>query len=315
MKLQPWLEPAWRQFRQQLDQDRLGHALLVQGAAGTGKRALAEAMAERLVCTADQEQACGQCRSCTLYRGGAHPDFMLLEPEEDKHVILVEQARALTAKLALTTSFSARKVALIVPAEAMHKSAANALLKNLEEPPGHAFLILVTHDASRLPVTIRSRCQAIVVHGPDQQGAVAWLQEQGVDAEQAKAALAAAGGSPGLALAYAREGLVDTHRKLVRGLDAILDDPGAVRLLAEEVQDVGAETLWTWLSHCSAAAFRAASTGQRLAWLKSDRALHPRRLAALQSEADRNRMLAKTPVRQDLLLLEWLLEWTSQERQ
>lgn len=315
MKLQPWLEPAWRQFRQQLDQDRLGHALLVQGAAGTGKRALAEAMAERLVCTADQERACGQCRSCTLYRGGAHPDFMLLEPEEDKHVILVEQARALTAKLALTTSFSARKVALIVPAEAMHKSAANALLKNLEEPPGHAFLILVTHDASRLPVTIRSRCQAIVVHGPDQQGAVAWLQEQGVDAEQAKAALAAAGGSPGLALAYAREGLVDTHRKLVRGLDAILDDPGAVRLLAEEVQDVGAETLWTWLSHCSAAAFRAASTGQRLAWLKSDRALQPRRLAALQSEADRNRMLAKTPVRQDLLLLEWLLEWTSQERQ
>lgn len=315
MKLQPWLEPAWQQFRQQLEQDHLGHALLVQGAAGTGKRALAEAMGARLVCTADQEWACGQCRSCTLYRSGAHPDFTLLEPEEDKHVIPVKQARALISSLALTTSFSERKVALIVPAEAMHKSAANALLKNLEEPPGHAFLILVAHDASRLPVTIRSRCHAIVVRGPDKEAAAAWLQQQGVEAKQAQAALAAAGGSPGLALAYAREGMVDTHRKLVRGLDAALEEPGAVRLIAEEFKDVAAETLWTWLSHCSAAAFRAASTGERLAWLKAGRSLQPRRLAALQRDADRNRMLAKTSVRQDLLLLEWLLEWASQARQ
>ena len=315
MTLQPWLHASWQQFSQQLAQDRLGHAILVQGAAGTGKLALAEAMVARLLCTADGEFACGQCRSCTLYAGGAHPDYMRLTPEEDKHVITVKQARALIANLALTTSFSERKVALIVPAEAMHKSAANALLKNLEEPPGHAFLILVAHDASRLPVTIRSRCHAIAIHMPERQVAAGWLREQGVEAALAEAALDSAGGSPGTALAFARAGLVEAHSRLLRGLDALLGKPGRVSELAGVVQGVHPETVWTWLSHCSADAFRGASTGHNPAWLKSGLSLAPRGVASLQRQADRNRMLAKTSVRQDLLLQEWLIEWASLARQ
>jgi len=315
MSLQPWLETPWRQFRQQLDEDRLGHALMVQGARGTGKLELAEAMAARLVCTGDEDGACGKCRSCALFSGGAHPDYTRLEPPEGKHVIRVDQARVLIGSLALTTSFSERKVALIVPAEAMSASAANALLKNLEEPPGHAFLILVAHDASRLPVTIRSRCHDVVVRMPGHDAAVAWLRDQGVAAEAAKAALAAAGGSPGKALEFARSDLVDLHRKLVRGLDAVLANPALLGKLSGLVEAVEPDTLWTWLSHCSADAFRGESGGNRPAWLRAGRDLHRRRLADLQRHADRNRRLARTAVKQDLLLREWLLEWASLARQ
>ncbi|NND44136.1 MAG: DNA polymerase III subunit delta', partial [Xanthomonadales bacterium] len=275
---------------------------------------LAEAIVARLVCTGDGEFACGACRSCRLFASGAHPDFTRIEPEEGKHVIRVDQARELLARLALTTSFSDRKVALIVPAELMNKNAANALLKNLEEPPGHAVLVLVSDDASRLPLTIRSRCQAISVRLPAVEAAMAWLQGQGVDPKRAQAALSAAGGSPGQALAFAREGVVEMYRTLVKGLNAVLERPVLVPVLAERLKDVDPEVLWTWLSHCSADAFRGANGASPPRWLEHTRALDARLAGELQRHADRNRALARTSVRQDLLLLEWLLEWTSQAR-
>ena len=310
MSLQPWLMDAWAQFQGQLGTDRLAHAMLVHGAAGTGKLALAEAMAARLVCTGTREFACGHCRSCALFASGAHPDWMHLAPAEGKHQIKVVQVRELLATLALTTSFSPRKVALIAPAEAMNRNAASALLKNLEEPPGDSVLILVSHDASSLPVTIRSRCQGIAVALPPAGQAADWLQGQGIASALADAALAAAGGSPGRALNFAQAGMVESHIGLVQGLDALLEKPGSVSKLAGQLTDVEPETLWTWLSHCSADAFRGASTGRFPPWLNPRGSLTAGRLANLQRAADRNRMLAKTPVKQDLLLQEWLIEWS-----
>jgi DNA polymerase-3 subunit delta' len=310
MSLYPWLMDAWAQFQGQLGADRLAHAMLVHGAAGTGKRALAEAMAARLVCAGTGEFACGHCRSCALFASGAHPDWMHLAPAEGKHQIKVDQVRELLATLALTTSFSPRKVALIAPAEAMNRHAANALLKSLEEPPGDSVLILVSHDASSLPVTIRSRCQGIAVSLPPAAQAADWLRDQGVASALADAALTAAGGSPRRALAFAQAGMVDSHIGLVQGLDALLEKPGSVSKLAGQLTGVEPETLWTWLSHCSADAFRGASTGRFPPWLNPRGSLAPARLANLQRAADRNRMLSKTPVKHDLLLQEWLIEWS-----
>ncbi|HSM68071.1 MAG TPA: DNA polymerase III subunit delta' [Xanthomonadales bacterium] len=309
MSLYPWLMDAWAQFQGQLEADRLAHAMLLHGAAGTGKLALAEAMAARLVCTGADEFACGDCRSCALFASGAHPDWMRLAPPEDKHQITVVQVRELLAALALTTSFSPRKVALITPAEAMNRNAANALLKSLEEPPGDSVLILVSHDASSLPVTIRSRCQGIAVAQPPAGQAEEWLQGQAMAPALAHAALMAAGGSPCRALEFVQAGMVDSHRGLVQGLDALLEEPRSLSKLAGQLSDVEPETLWTWLSHCSADAFRGASTGQFPPWLNPRGSLAPDRLANLQRAADRNRMLSKTPVKQDLLLQEWLIEW------
>ena len=127
-------------------------------------------MVARLLCRENEPAGlCSHCRSCTLLAAGSHPDYFDLQPDEGKQVIKVDQVRALIGKLDLTTSISERKVACIHPAEEMNAAAANALLKSLEEPAGNTVLILVSDNPGRLPVTIRSRCQAISVNQPDSQ--------------------------------------------------------------------------------------------------------------------------------------------------
>ena len=155
----PWLEDPWNRFAGGLEQDRLPHAVLLTGPEGIGKGQLAMAMVEGLLCLERAPEACGECRSCRLLAGGAHPDRFTVTFPEGKRQITVEQIRGLLDRLALTTTISPRKVALIHPAEGMNVNAANALLKNLEEPPGETVLILLSHDPSRLPVTVRSRSQ------------------------------------------------------------------------------------------------------------------------------------------------------------
>ena len=95
-----------------------------------------------VLCLEDAYPACGACRSCELLAGGAHPDGRLLSfeqhPKRDelRTDLVIDQVRRLTAGLQLTTTISRRKAAVIFPSEAMTRSAANALLKTLEEPPG-----------------------------------------------------------------------------------------------------------------------------------------------------------------------------------
>ena len=284
---------------------------MIQGPEGTGKQELAMQMVSRLLCTEDDEFACGQCRSCTLFKGGAHPDCFLLEPEEGKHQIVIDQVRRMISSLSLTTSFSPRKISLLCPAEALNKNAANALLKSLEEPPGETVIILVAHDASRLPVTIRSRCQSINVAPPVPEEARDWLVENaGMSIETAEKALAAASGSPLRAQQLVADGQIDLHYTILKRLSQILSKPGVVSGVAGELADVGPNELWAWLSDSSAGALRAMLTGQYPDWLDQSLKLDRRSLALLQQSADRNRLLSKTPVRQDLLLQDWLIKWS-----
>lgn len=115
----PWLEDHWSFFLQRLQQDRLAHAIMIEGPAGSGKNALATAMVAKLLCSGDEPGACGQCKSCSLLAGGAHPDRFEIHPEEDSKVIKVDQVRKLISSLDLTTSISVRKLAYIHPADSI----------------------------------------------------------------------------------------------------------------------------------------------------------------------------------------------------
>jgi DNA polymerase-3 subunit delta' len=307
----PWLKDAWSVFQSRLRSGKLAHAILIQGPEGCGKEVLARYILARMVCTAEGEYACGECRSCTLFESGAHPDSFFLRPEEGKQQIVIDQVRSTIAALTLTASFSPYKVALICPAEAMNTNAANALLKSLEEPPGDTVMILVTHDASRLPVTIRSRCQSIVVPLPLRNEAVAWLNEHAkFDDAVAREALAIAGGSPLQAIAVVEGGHVESHRRVLKELSHLLGRPGLVSRAASELSDIDAANLWAWLSNGSAELLRAIMTGGRPKWLETESNIRQKELAQLQQNADRNRVLEKTPVRQDLLLQDWLIKWS-----
>ena len=288
---------------------------MIEGPADSGKLALADAMVGKLLCTQDQgqERACGQCRSCKLRIGGAHPDYFDIHPEEDSKVIKVDQVRALISRLDLTTSVSTRKVAYIHPAESMNGAAANALLKSLEEPTGITVLILVSHDPGRLPITIRSRCQAISVSQPDTQLVLNWLaKSSGKSSEQVSAALQAAGGSPLRAAHYLDSPQLDAYGQVRSGLANLLARPASVSVLCSKLNELNPIELWRWLSTCTGELIKSRMAGLPLTWLPDNIQLKNKTLLELQRQADINRKLSATTVRGDLLLQEWLIRWAEQ---
>ena len=125
----PWQVALWQQL---VGRTQHAHAYLLHGAAGIGKRALAERLMAYLLCRQPTDVgACGQCKACYLLAAGTHPDNFILQPEEPEKPIKVDQVRELVSFVVQTAQLGGRKVVLVEPAEAMNLNAANALLKSL----------------------------------------------------------------------------------------------------------------------------------------------------------------------------------------
>lgn len=320
----PWFDEAWREFVQRLSSNRLAHACLLAGPQGLGKLELAMQMAVTMLCQQQEHQACGVCRSCQLFASGAHPDFRLLTFEINTRTdkmrteLVIDQVRDLNAFMQLTHSISPRKVALIHPAEAMNRNTANALLKTLEEPPGSAVLVLVAHDPSRLPATIRSRCQTIQVRLPDEKLALDWLvNSMSADAATAAIALRASAGSPLLAQQMVLHGRTEQFRAVNQQLVRIQADAAVVGEIVDNWSELDQECLWNWLSLITAQRLRScfslpghAETMVEGSERNADPRQHAGRISLLQSLADLNRRSLATSLRKDLLLRDWLIQWS-----
>ncbi len=176
-----WQQEAWQLLMRAASADRLHHAYLVVGPAGVGKRDFAERLSHALLCIESAENApCGKCPRCALNTAGTHPDLTRLDWIDKARVISVDQIRKLTEHLTLTTTYGPNRIAIINKAHTMTRAAANSLLKTLEEPGKGCVLILLADNDAHLPVTIRSRCQRVVLPLPDQAVALDWLREQKV---------------------------------------------------------------------------------------------------------------------------------------
>jgi DNA polymerase-3 subunit delta' len=204
-------------FRDSLDAGRLHHAWLISGPQGIGKALFAEKAALRVL-------AGGQGRldspgfdvpdehpAARLMAAGSHPDLMRLErlardngSGELARSITVDQVRGLSRLFSTTASMSPWRVVVIDAIDDLERSAANALLKNLEEPPPHSLFLLVSHASARLLPTIRSRCRMLRLSLLDDAAMASALRQalpEPSDGEIADLAAAAAG-SPGRALAF-----------------------------------------------------------------------------------------------------------------
>ena len=213
--------------------DRLHHAWLLTGPKGVGKASFAKAAAQRLLAEAADPAIPGDSlevdpdhRIAKLFAARTHPDYRLVErevwkkgknppeilPFEDRKAddvpsrsIRVIQIRWLDRVLSVVPSMSSRRAIIIDCAEDMEISAANALLKSLEEPPVGTVFFLVSHMPGRLLPTIRSRCRTLRFAPLVEADMRAVLRSQLPEAAPAELdALVKAGeGAPGQALRFA----------------------------------------------------------------------------------------------------------------
>ena len=163
----PWLQEPKQQISEQIRADKLPHALLIVGVDGSGKTSLAHWLIDLFACQNPNIEsngvlsACGRCKCCLLKANSTYPDtFSVLENDRS---ISVEQIRSAIHFLETTPQIGHGKSVLISHANKLTLSAANALLKTLEEPNNNTLLVLFCPEVTDVPITIASRCQTVTL--------------------------------------------------------------------------------------------------------------------------------------------------------
>lgn len=190
----------------------LHHAYLITGPSGVGKSTLARAFARTLNCTRQGEpcRVGGEngalCRSCRLILRGLHPDVRTIELEADRSKISFKDIEALQADASLRAMEARYKVYLILDAERLSATAANQLLKTLEEPPVGVMLVLTAQEGEALLPTIVSRCQQIRLARVPMEAIAALLEARhGLERSRAQELAALAQGRVGVAIQLATQ--------------------------------------------------------------------------------------------------------------
>lgn len=139
-----------------LNSNRLHHAYLLTGTRGVGKTTLARILAKSLNCEQGiSATPCCQCQACLQIDQGNFIDLLEIDAASNTGV---DHIREILEDTQYAPSVGRFKIYLIDEAHMLSKSAFNAMLKTLEEPPGHVKFILATTDPNKLPITILSRC-------------------------------------------------------------------------------------------------------------------------------------------------------------
>jgi DNA polymerase-3 subunit delta' len=230
-----------------LGSGRLAHGWLLTGPPGIGKATLAFRFARALLAGPDAVDAQLSMRpDHPVFRQvakGVHPDLTVIEAERDPRTgrlrseITVDTVRAATAALQVTAAAGGYRVAVVDGAEYLNRSAANALLKTLEEPPARSVLILVSHRPGSLAATIRSRCAKLRL-SPLADDVVERALERvmpDLKPQERDALTLLARGSIGRAIAIAEGGHLGSYERLVGALAAAPPDHIVLDELSSEL--------------------------------------------------------------------------------
>ena len=154
-------EHVVKALRNALEKGRLHHAYLLTGTRGVGKTTIARILAKSLNCEHPKEgEPCGQCQSCRDIDAGRFVDLLEIDAASNTGI---DNIREVLENAQYAPTAGKYKVYIIDEVHMLSKSAFNAMLKTLEEPPEHVKFILATTDPHKVPVTVLSRCLQFVL--------------------------------------------------------------------------------------------------------------------------------------------------------
>ena len=243
-----------RTIKNAIEQDKLSHAYLFCGPRGTGKTTTARLLAKALLCeNGPTSNPDGTCESCEEIARGEHPDVYELDAASRTGVENVREE--IISRVQFAPTRGKYKVYIIDEVHMLSVAAFNALLKTLEEPPGHVVFILCTTDPQKVPETILSRCQRFDFRRIDNQGMTDRLaqicQAEGVEFEREALEIIAGRSDGGLrnaltaleqAIAFGEGSVSVAVVQQLGGTQAACDLTAAIDALAK--RDIAAAFMW-----------------------------------------------------------------------
>ena len=237
------LKSAVAASRTGVETQEMTHAWVFTGPPGSGRSSAAVAFAQALVCA---NQGCGACNECQSARSGGHPDVEIIRTEGLS--IKVEEVRELLTRVAWAPSMGGWRVVVMEDADRLTKSAANALLKAIEEPGNRTVWLLCAPTLHDVLPTIRSRCRHIQLHTPsDAAVAQVLINRDGITPAMAEFAARVSQGHIGRAKYLALNESVRSNRTTIMHLPLQLNSLAAAFKAAQTLVDLA-----TAAAHASA---------------------------------------------------------------
>ncbi len=189
-------------LRQHVANGTQRHAYLITGPRAVGRRSLALAFARALTCVHPPApgEFCGSCRECRQITAMQHPDLNIIQAEKEGGMLKVEQIRELRKSVLLSPYQAKYKIILLLRFQEANPSAANALLKTLEEAPSKVILLLTADNTEQLLPTIVSRCEVLRLRPVSTPKLETYLHKKGINEDRAKFLAHLSAGRPGYAL-------------------------------------------------------------------------------------------------------------------
>ncbi|ETS11481.1 DNA polymerase III subunit delta' [Bartonella quintana] len=243
---------AARHFLAQMRQEgRLHHALIFEGEHGIGKATLAFHLAWNILSSQKGDFLQPESNSITWRQitQGSHPCLLHISRRFDvktqkfKTGILIDDIRDIMHFLHKTSQDNGWRIVIIDPADDMNRSAANAILKTLEEPPAKTLFIIITHSSGKLLPTIRSRCQQISLrplHDDEMKKVIThvFFNQNRLNEETIKMIVQRSKGSPRKAALLIHHGGLE----IVKNIDTLLEqsvcNPAIVHTLAQTLSSL-----------------------------------------------------------------------------
>src|SRR3954467_7033910 len=153
-----------RTLKNAIEQKRIAHGYIFSGHRGIGKTTIARILAMALNCRSSESpvaEPCGVCESCTEVRAGNAVDVIEIDAATNRGI---DEIRELREAARYRPARDRYKIYILDEAHQITDAAFNALLKTLEEPPGHIVFMMATTEPEDIPQTIRSRCQHFSFH-------------------------------------------------------------------------------------------------------------------------------------------------------